>query len=123
MKSKLDEHRNSIIEMLDAGVSKTRVAKDLGVNPGSLHVWLKTRGVLGISESHPLFQDSVRIIHLAVSGMRDKLYAVCSHEIEQLEHDGSWIGNGHNATQRIVERVTKVSEGPLANAIRREILR
>lgn len=123
MKSKLDERRRYIIECLDAGVPKARIAKDLGVNPGSLHTWIKTRGVLGLSESHPLFEDSVQIIHLATSGMRDKLYEICSKRIESLEREGKWIGNGHHATQRIVEKVMKGLEGPLANAIRREVLR
>ena len=123
MKSKLDDYRKEIIELLDSGVTKTRVAKDLGVNPATLHHWIKTRGVLGLSESHPLFEDSIQIIHLASSGMRDALYRICSREIEGLEHEGKWLGNGHHATQRIVEKVMSGLEGPLANAIRREVLR
>ena len=123
MKSKLDEQRRNIIECLDAGVPKTRIAKNLGVNPASLHEWIKTRGVLGLSEKHPLFEESVTIIADAIVGMRDGLYAKCSRQIERLEREGRWDGNVHHAAQRIVEKIMNQIEGPLANAIRREVLR
>lgn len=52
--SKLDKHRKEILDLLKMGVTKSRVAKDLGVNQSSLRYWLDSRGLQATSTNHPL---------------------------------------------------------------------
>lgn len=121
-KSKLDIHYQEIIDLLAMGVPKLRIAKEYGVNPGTLHWWLNTRGLREI-KTHPLAKRCVRIIDTVVGGIQTELYHRVNREMEGMEHEGIWIGNGHHAAQRITEKVMKVLEPVLANAIRRDALR
>jgi len=45
-KSKLDVHRDDIIEDLNRGVTKTRIAKRYGSTPENLHNWIKKNGIV-----------------------------------------------------------------------------
>jgi len=45
-KSKLDGHREDIIEYLSLGVTKKRVAERFGTTPLNLRIWLKKRGIV-----------------------------------------------------------------------------
>lgn len=48
-KSKLDGHEDQIREFLDKKVSKASISKILGVHPGTLDSFIKTRNVMGIN--------------------------------------------------------------------------
>lgn len=121
--SKLDKHRKEILDLLEMGVTKSRVAKDLGVNQSSLRYWLDSRGLQATSTNHPLHGDCVQIISDAIGQTRDGLYSQLARAIEDLEHKGVWLGNGHHAAQNIVTKVMEQMEPVLSNAIRREMLR
>ena len=44
-KSKLDEHRDKIIELLALGIKRNSLAKQLHTTPGNLRNWLRKRGL------------------------------------------------------------------------------
>ena len=44
-KSKLDQHQAQIREWLSLGVSKKRIAANVGCSVANLHVYLKRRGI------------------------------------------------------------------------------
>lgn len=119
----LDNHRREIIDMLDMGVPKTRIAKACNVNPSTLHYWLNTRGARGFTHNHALADTATQIIENVTNGTRDDLYARLSRALEGLEHECVWLGNGHHAAQRITRKVMTRLEPLLANQIRREVLR
>ncbi len=102
--SKLDEHRVRIMELLELGVSKTRIAKKYSVNPSSLHYWLNTRGAqIKIADA---------TADQFVARLANEVYHIGAQEMERLEHAGVWIGNGHHASQNmqaeIMEKITPV---------------
>jgi len=43
--SKLDQHRDAIVELLDLGVMRHRIAARVGTTPDNLRRWLKRRGL------------------------------------------------------------------------------
>ena len=44
-KSKLNDRKNEILEYLELGVTKKRIAEKMGTTIGNLHHWLKKRGL------------------------------------------------------------------------------
>ena len=46
-KSKLDPHKDEIIELLALGIKKKSLAKRLGTSPENLRHWMKMRGIKG----------------------------------------------------------------------------
>ncbi|RJR30449.1 MAG: resolvase [Desulfobacteraceae bacterium] len=44
-KSKLDSHREEILELLTLGLARKRVAKKFGTNPANLYKWLRQRNI------------------------------------------------------------------------------
>jgi DNA invertase Pin-like site-specific DNA recombinase len=51
-KSKLDEHKEDILELLDLGVTKKRIAHKMETTPGNLNHWLKKRNIAIKSPRH-----------------------------------------------------------------------
>ena len=44
-RSKLDDHRDDILELLELGVTQIRVAAKFGTSEGNLRMWMKKRGL------------------------------------------------------------------------------
>lgn len=44
-KSKLDEFKEEILELVELGVTKKRIAQKIGTTVGNLHHWMKKRGL------------------------------------------------------------------------------
>ena len=49
-KSKLDKNKEDILELLDLGVTKRRIAQKMQTTVGNLHHWLKKRNLITLAE-------------------------------------------------------------------------
>lgn len=122
--SKCDKYKREILELLELGVPKIKVAKRIGVNPATLHYWLGHRGYRGLG-NHPLSSDAERIAEDMVARVATRIYEVASKEIGKLESDPDcqWFGNSHHVAQRIQDKVMGVMTPTIKNNVRLEVLR
>ena len=123
-KSKCDEYKREILELLELGVPKVKVAKKIGVNPATLHYWLSHRGYRGLG-NHPLSPDAERIAEDMVARVANKIYEVASQEVGKLEKDSEcqWFGNSHHVAQRIQGKIMEKMVPVIKNNVRLEVLR
>ncbi len=70
-----------------------------------------------------LLAHADRIIAHITSSLSNGIYNLCSIEMEALEHDGIWLGNGHHAAQKIQANLMKVMEPVLAENIKIMVMR
>ena len=122
MASKLDEHKEQVGAWLRAGVTKTRIAENLSVDRVTLYHWLRSN-YIELKVKHPLETRAEAIAGQVVSGIADRIYHLCSQEMEGIEHEGIWLGNGHHAAQNIHAAVMPVLEPLLKKKIREMVLR
>lgn len=122
--SKLDAHKEEILDMLDKKIPKVHIAKTFGVNPRSFHYWLNTRNLRYVTRlSHPLSERAEEITKDINALMTNDCYHCFAQAMEGLENEGVWLGNGHHAAQRMTAHVMETLAPLLRDAIHREVTR
>lgn len=126
MASRLDEHKEEIMELLGSGATKTYIANRFSVNPSTLYYWLKRQGIKFRREEKPvedLKLEADRIVLDLRNSFRNESYRLFAREMEELEHSGLWLGNGHHAAQRMSAKMMELVSPMLESIIRREVMR
>ncbi len=125
--SKLDEHRDEIIELIDMCVPKMKIAKKFSVNTASLYYFLNSRNIrfrLDDDAEKPKLQPfAERITESVYGSLYNEVYRLLNREMEGLEHQGLWSGNGHHAAQRMQAKVMETLKPLLKEIIYAEVLR
>ena len=121
-KSKLDGHQSEINQLIRLGVPKITIAKQFGVNPSTLYHWIN-KGNLVQDNQEELTKQADEASLRIITSISNELYRLCSREMQDLEHEGVWIGNGHHAANKIHAEVMESIEPMLEATVRAMILR
>jgi len=126
MASKLDKHKEEIMELLNRGATKTYVASHFSVNRATLYWWLQNQKKDNRPAEKPveeLKKEADRIVLDLRNSFRNEAYRLFAREMEDLENSGLWLGNGHHAAQRMTAKLMELVLPVLEPIIRREVMR